>query len=164
MRGFLARRVARPVAALLGQGLTPSEIALSLAVGLAVGVFPVAGTTTLLGLAIGVSLRLSQPALQLANWLTYPLQLLLIVPFVRLGEWLAGAGPASFTPSQVIARFSSDPVEAVAAFGVTGLHGILGWLAVLPFLVLGLYRLWLPVLASARQRQRRAVGVSGRRG
>jgi hypothetical protein len=37
-----------------------------------------------------VVLRLNFPALQLVNYLVYPLQILLLWPFARLGKWLFG--------------------------------------------------------------------------
>jgi len=150
MRRFWSQRVVAPVKALLRQGLTPEGVALSLAFGVAAGLFPVIGATTLLGLAVGVALRLNQPALQLANWLAYPLQLAMIVPLVRLGEWLSGAPPVSFSVVQVVASTSSDPL----GFGMTGLHGILGWVAIVPFVVLVLYRVLLPALRAMQSRVR----------
>jgi uncharacterized protein (DUF2062 family) len=154
VRRFWTRRVVQPVMALLRQGLTPEGIALSLAFGVAVGLFPVIGATTLLGVAFGVALRLNHPALQLANWLAYPLQLVMIVPLVRLGEWVAGAPPLTFSVAQVVASASQDPVGTLGRFGVTGLHGILGWVAIVPIVVLVLYRVLLPVLRAARDRVR----------
>jgi len=154
MRRFWSQRVAGPVKALLRQGLTPEGVALSLAFGLAAGLFPVIGATTFLGLAVGAALRLNQPALQLANWLAYPLQLALILPLVRLGEWLAGAPPVSFSVVQILANTSSDPLGTLERFGMTGLHGILGWMAVVPFVVLVLYRALLPVLRAVQSRVR----------
>ena len=105
--------MAQPVMALLRQGLTPEGVALSLAFGVAAGLFPVIGATTLLGLGIGIVLRLNQPALHLANWLAYPLQLAMIVPLVRLGEWLAGVPPVSFSVVQVVAAITSDPLKTL---------------------------------------------------
>jgi len=46
--GFFRRRIARPIVELLRQGVTPEKMALSLALGVALGVFPVLGTTTAL--------------------------------------------------------------------------------------------------------------------
>lgn len=154
MRRFWSQRVAGPVKALLRQGLTPEGVALSLAFGVAAGLFPVIGATTLLGLAIGVALRLNQPALHLANWLAYPLQLAMIVPLVRLGEWLAGAPSMSFSVVQILSGTSSDPLGTLQRFGMTGLHGILGWIAVVPIVVLVLYRALLPALRAAQSRVR----------
>jgi len=154
MRLFWSQRVVAPVTALLRQGLTPEGVALSLAVGVAAGLFPVIGVTTLLGLAGGVALRLNQPALQLANWLAYPLQLAMIIPLVRLGEWLSGASPVSFSVTQVVASTSSDPLGTLEQFGMTGLHGILGWVAIVPFVVLVLYRVLLPALRAMQSRVR----------
>lgn len=145
---------------LLRQGLTPEGMALALAVGAAAGIFPVIGATTLLALGLGAILRLNQPAVQLANWLVYPLQLVLILPLVRLGEWVLGVPPTAFAVNEVVARVAADPLAAVAAFGMTGLHGILGWASVLPFVLLGLYRVLLPVLRAASRRVRPADGPS----
>jgi len=150
--GFWMRRVAGPVNEWLRQGLTPEKLALSLAFGLAAGIFPVLGTTTLLAFVIGVVLGLNHPSMQLANWLAYPLQLALIVPFVRLGEWIAGAPRQSFAVPAVVDRFAADPFGALAAFGLTGAHGVLGWITVVPLAVPALFGLLLPGLRALSRR------------
>jgi len=144
--------VAGPVNEWLRQGLTPEGLALSLAFGLAAGVFPVIGATTLLAFVVGVAFRLNHPALQLANWLAYPAQLALILPFVRLGEWISGAPRASLAVPVVVDRFVADPFGALGAFGLTGMHGVLGWFAVVPIAVPALFGLLLPGLRAARSR------------
>jgi uncharacterized protein (DUF2062 family) len=81
--------VARRNAALwLSQGISPRRLALTLALGFAVGCIPVFGIPTLLCVALALALRLNLPAIQAANYVAMPLQLALIVPFVRLGRWL----------------------------------------------------------------------------
>jgi uncharacterized protein (DUF2062 family) len=62
-RGSWRRRVLDPLVDLLAQGLTPERLALSLAVGLVLGLFPVVGLTTLLCLAAGFAFRLNHVAL-----------------------------------------------------------------------------------------------------
>jgi uncharacterized protein (DUF2062 family) len=152
LRRLWNERVAAPVTASLRQGLTPEGIALSLAFGLAVGLFPVVGATTLLGLALGSALRLNLPVLQVANWAAYPLQLALVLPLVRLGERLAGASPATFSAAQLVASTSAEPLGSLERFAVSGLHGVLGWMAVLPIVVPVVYRALLPVLRAAEAR------------
>jgi len=152
VRGFLRRRLGGPVLVLLKQGLGPETLALSLALGASLGLFPVLGATTALCVAAGVTLRLSHPALQLANYAVFPLQVPLILFFVRLGERFVGAAPISFSVERLLLAFREDPLAFLAGFGWTGLHGILGWLAVAPLIGGALYVGLVPLLRfAARQ-------------
>lgn len=145
----LRRRVVAPVMATLRQGLSPEKVALSVALGVTLGIFPLVGATTLLCLAVGAALRLNQPALQLVNHLAYPLQLPLMLVFIRLGERLLGAPPARFSVAHLTAEFGRDPAGFLIKFGLTGLHGILGWALVAPLVGGALYFGALPLLRRA---------------
>jgi uncharacterized protein (DUF2062 family) len=71
-------------------GLSPEAMALIIALGLVLGVFPVFGCPTLLcALAAGI-LRLNLPAIQLVNQLSSPLQLALLIPLSRIGAHISG--------------------------------------------------------------------------
>src|SRR5271170_1307288 len=89
--GFFYRRIARPILDLLRQGVTPEKLALSLALGAAIGVFPALGTTTALCALVAFIWRLNLPAIQIVNYFVYPVQLALLIPFFRAGEILFGA-------------------------------------------------------------------------
>jgi uncharacterized protein (DUF2062 family) len=149
MRDFLRRRFADPLLLLLREGLAPEALALSLALGATLGLFPVLGVTTALCVAAGFALRLNHPAMQLANYLVYPLQIPLILVFVRLGETIVGATPMTVSAERLLAFFRQDPLAFVARFGWTGLHGILGWLAVAPLVCGALYGGLVPLLRHA---------------
>jgi uncharacterized protein (DUF2062 family) len=155
------RHVLFPLMNLLAQGLTPEKLALSLAVGLTFGLFPVVGATTLLSLAAGFALRLNHAAVQLVNYLAYPLQLPLILAFVRLGEALVSAPPMPFAPTTLVAQLRADPALFLERFGLTGLHGILGWSVVAPAILAAVYFATLPLLrrldAALRQRGSRPL-------
>jgi uncharacterized protein (DUF2062 family) len=85
----------RNLALWLRQGISPSRLALTLALGFAIGCIPLLGTPTILCIALAVGLRLNFPVIQAANCIATPLQLILIVPFMRMGNWLLmAAGPA----------------------------------------------------------------------
>jgi uncharacterized protein (DUF2062 family) len=69
--------------------MTPWQgIALSIALGVTLGVTPVLGSTTVLCLLAALVFRLNVPALQLVNCGMYPLQLALPIPFLRVGDLL----------------------------------------------------------------------------
>ncbi len=67
-RGFFHRRVVAPIVALLTQEITPEKLALSLAFGIVLGIFPVLGSTTVLCAAAALVFGLNLPAIQLVNW------------------------------------------------------------------------------------------------
>ena len=84
----MKRRVVRPLLDLLRIGATPEKLAWSLAVGLAIGVNPLLGSTTVVALAVAGVFQLNLVASQLTNHLMYPVELLLFPVFLRLGSLL----------------------------------------------------------------------------
>src|SRR5436853_6256729 len=84
--GWWYRKLVLPIIDLLRQGITPEKIALSLAFGIGLGVFPMLGSTTILCGLAAVIFRLNLPSIQLVNYFVYPLQLALLIPFFRFGE------------------------------------------------------------------------------
>ncbi|WP_028080417.1 DUF2062 domain-containing protein [Solimonas soli] len=122
------------------QGVTPRRLALALGLAFALGIFPVLGATTMLCAVAGVLLRLNQPLLQLANYLVYPLQLALLLPFYRAGEWLFGMTPVPLlSVADLLRRFDADPWAFVADYARVGVAGIVVWLLLSPLLVGTLY-------------------------
>lgn len=153
---FWRRGIVDPVLAQLRQGVTPPQIALTLALGAVLGIFPILGACTLLCAIAGVALRLNQPLIQLVNYLVYPLQVLLLIPFYRAGERLFGADPVPIVDvAALIARFGESPWQFLLDYGRVGLYGIAVWLLVAPPLAALLYVALRPAvarLAGARRR------------
>ncbi len=147
--GWFHRKVVLPVIELLRQGITPEKIALSIAIGISLGIFPVVGTTTILCALAAILLRLNLAAIQLVNYLVYPLQLALLVPFIKLGGALLGTGAMTFPPAQVLAQVRSDPWRAAINLWGIILHAILAWSIIGPLAALVIYLALVPVLRRA---------------
>jgi len=137
----------------LRQGISPERLALTLALGFAIGCLPVIGIPTALCLVVALGLRLNVPAIQAANYAAMPLQLALIFPFVRLGGWLFASGSAP-SLSQSLATHSS-PLKVIWASGNLAGEALGAWLVaavpsvVLMTLVLTMLFRRVPVLAKA---------------
>lgn len=116
-------------AAWLSQGISPRRLALTLALGFAVGCIPVVGIPTLLCAALALALRLNLPAIQAANYIAMPLQLLLIVPFVRLGRWLAPFHAASGLDPRALLHLPllSGAANLTAALGGLAAQALFAW-------------------------------------
>lgn len=129
---WLKRRVKDPLLAALKQGLSAEQLSAAVTVSLALAINPVIGTTTVLCLLAGKVFRLNHVVMQTINHLCYPLQLALLVPFVRLGETVTGAEPLPLSPGLLIAEFQKSFGGFLAKFGLAYVHGILGWVLVVP--------------------------------
>lgn len=136
---FWRRRVVAPIVAQLTQGTTPEKIALTIALGLALGVFPILGSTTALCAIAGILVRLNQPIIQAINYAAYPVQLVLLIPFYRAGEYLLGRAPIPLSIPLLVDRFQTDAGQFLKDFGMIGIGGILVWLIVAPVAIVGMY-------------------------
>ena len=145
-RGFFHRRVLAPIVALLTQGITPEKIALSLAFGIVVGIFPLLGSTTVLCAAAALVFGLNLPAIQLVNWLIYPMQLFLLVPYIRMGEKLFRAARLQFSLAQILTMVRADLPHAVSTLWLAEVHAIFAWLLTGPPAIFLLYILLSRVL------------------
>jgi uncharacterized protein (DUF2062 family) len=146
LREAWQRRVVDVVLAQLRQGITPQKIALTVAMGVTLGLFPILGSTTLLCLLAGLMLKLNQPIIQLVNYVVYPLQVAGIYFFIRIGEWLTRTPPLQFSIAGLIQQFRAAPLHFFQEFGMTALRGVLAWTLIAPFAAAAIYFLLLPVL------------------
>ena len=129
---WLRRRVRDPLIAELRQGATPEAVSAAVVVSFAIAIVPFIGLTTLLCLLAGRLFRLNHVVMQIINHTAFPLQVLLIVPFVRLGETLSGARHFALTPEAIIGEFNRSIPDFLEKFWLTGLHGLIGWLITVP--------------------------------
>jgi uncharacterized protein (DUF2062 family) len=146
LREAWRRRVSDVLLLQLRQGITPQKIALTVAVGVALGLFPVLGSTTLLCFIAGVALKLNQPIIQLVNYLIYPLQIAGIYFFIRLGEWLTRTPPLQFSIPVLLQQFRAEPLHFLQQFGMTALRGVLAWCLLAPIAAALIYLALLPPL------------------
>jgi uncharacterized protein (DUF2062 family) len=145
-QNFWKRRIVAPIVAQLTQGVTPQKIALTIALGFMLGVFPILGSTTVLCGLAAVFLRLNQPIIQLVNYLGYPLQVALLIPFYRAGEHLLGRAPIPLSVPLLFQRFSADFWQFLRDFGMIAIGGILVWLILAPPISALVYFSVLPAL------------------
>jgi len=120
--------IKRKAALWLRQGISPQRLALTLALGFAIGCIPVVGVTTAICVLVAACLRLNFPAIQAANWVAMPFQVALIVPFVRLGGRLFGFGSAHTVAMGTLLHAPS--FKTISAFGWLAGQALLAWLVI----------------------------------
>lgn len=150
---FLYRRLMGPAVDLLRQGTTPEKLALSLALGFVLGVFPAIGCSTTICALVAFLLRLNLPAIQLANYFIYPAQIALLLPFFRMGEKLFRAPHLPIRVAQIYQMVHANLWGAIKLLWNTTWHAIVVWALMAPFCVGIIYSLLVPVFRRiARER------------
>jgi uncharacterized protein (DUF2062 family) len=155
--GFLTRKLIRPLLELLRQGATPEQLALSIALGVVVGVFPAIGWSTALCALIALIWRLNLPAIQLVNYFAYPLQVALLIPFFRLGEKLFGAPHLPISVAQIYEMTRTHFWGAIKILWTTTWHAFVAWALIAPFFAALIYFLLVPALRQVLKHMHAAV-------
>ncbi|RZU43346.1 DUF2062 domain-containing protein [Edaphobacter modestus] len=158
---ILYRRVALPIFALLRRGASPERLAWSIAVGLLIGINPALGTTTVLCFAVAILLRLNIAASQLANHIIYPLQLLLLVPFLQLGSRIFHTEPIPFSTHAMIDSARKDPVELIRRIWRWEWHAFLVWAVIAALLIPPIALALTPLLRRLSIRLQRSGNSTG---
>jgi uncharacterized protein (DUF2062 family) len=144
---ILHRRVVAPVKQQLWQGVTPARLALSLALGTVISVMPVMGVTTAVALAVSVVFRLNHVAMVAANYLAYPAQVLLFIPFFQAGAWLTGGPPIPFSFQQIQAELALGIWPTVVRYAGANARAMVAWGLIAPVATWLLYGVFLRLLA-----------------
>src|SRR6185436_5374216 len=115
------RRVLDPIVAQLTQGITPEKIALTIAVGSALALYPMLGVTTIFCFLAGILLRLNQPIIQVVNYLCFPVHLTTIYYCWLWGDRLFGTPhprmPVRATAEKMWRLLWDDPGQLIHQFG-----------------------------------------------
>ncbi|CAI7732038.1 unnamed protein product [Closterium sp. NIES-53] len=141
--------VVDPCLAIFRRGADPKQLAFSLALGFVTGLFPLCGLTAALCAVVAYVLRSRShgPTMMFATFLATPVEVSLIIPYMRLGEFLARSDHLAISPAALLAAlsFSHSGGKASARLLLGLVHAVLAWLVTAPLLVWLFYRLLLPL-------------------
>ncbi len=152
--GWLRRVLLNPLLGLLKAGLSPNQLALTVALGAALGIGPLLGLTTILSTLLALRLRLNVAAMQLVVHLLTPVQVVLLLPLLRFGARLLGQGTAvdGLTVSSLRTQLAHNPGQVLRLLWRAEAGALLLWGAAAVPLVAGLYFGLRPVFWRAARR------------
>lgn len=130
--------------ALLKQGLTPKELSQSLIVSGLISTIPILGVSTFLITTVSLKRKLNLPVMISLSYLMWPIQILLIIPFIRIGEFIFSVPRNHHTVEEIISSFQNSFFQTLSRLSFELLCGLGGWLlTAVPFAV-GVY--WVSLL------------------
>lgn len=145
LRRWWRSKIADPVMLILRRGTEPKQLAFSAALGITLGIFPICGVTVFLcGVAAAIlGSKCHTPTLMLANFIATPVELSLIVPFLRFGEWIINSHTQFELTSDAFKKIITGSASRDLLYGV--FHVVLGWAVIAPVILGALYFLLVPI-------------------
>ena len=144
--GWWRRWVVNPVVGQLKQGISADKLGWTIGVGVTLGIFPILGTRAWLCLLAGWAFKLNQPVLHSFKSLVYPLHLVLMIPFIQMGQWLFGREPLRISMGMLKDEIAGGAMHFWQEFGWVILRAATAWLLVAPVILLVLKWAVTPVL------------------
>ncbi len=145
MKGFLKEKIYTPLINHLANGVSPSKMALTMAIGIVCGICPMLWLPTLFCISFALVFRLNFPIMQLSNYATYPLHVVCMIPFYKTGAYFFNE-EFNLSVSQIIQLAQNGVFAMIQKIGMSILHAVAAWAIAAPILVSLLYLILLPLV------------------
>jgi uncharacterized protein (DUF2062 family) len=133
------------IIALFKQGLTPIEITQSIIVSCLISIIPILGLTTLLLTALSLKRNLNLPIMIAQSFIMWPVQIVMIVPFINIGEFIFSIPKTNHSAQEIITSFQNSFFTTLSHLSFELLCGFGGWLLTAVPLALGTYFVFIAV-------------------
>jgi uncharacterized protein (DUF2062 family) len=135
----------------LTQGATPEKLAQSLSAGMLIGCFPLLGFATGLAAIAGIILKLNHVVVQTANYMMYPVQIVLIPVYIKVVSLIIDVGDVPIRPDLILQAFRADWMQFLKTYSLIGLYAVILWIIVSAILFMILPKLFLPAINKLNQ-------------
>nr|WP_315198093.1 DUF2062 domain-containing protein [uncultured Flavobacterium sp.] len=127
------------ITALFKQGLSPIQLSRSVIVSGALSIIPILGVTTFILTALTLKKKLNLPIMIAISYLMWPIQVLLIIPFIRVGEFIFSVPSTHHTAGEIINSFQNNFFQTLSYLSFELLCGLGGWLLTVVPISIGTY-------------------------
>jgi uncharacterized protein (DUF2062 family) len=122
----LYRRIKQP----FQQGLHWKAVTKAIIVSFLVTIIPFFGVTTLLLTFVAIKFKLNLPIMIAINFMVLPLQVILFLPFIHIGESIMNINHTLLTIQEIKASFDVSFFNTVKGLFLELLCGLIAWLLV----------------------------------
>jgi uncharacterized protein (DUF2062 family) len=113
---------------MLRHGSSPQQLAWSIATGLVIGMNPIIGSSTVTTIAVTHLLKLNHGGSQIGVHSAYPLQILLLLPFLQAGTVLFGTDPLPLDKAEMLSLIHEHPLQLLQSLWLWEWHALVVWL------------------------------------
>jgi uncharacterized protein (DUF2062 family) len=134
------------ITALFKQGLTARELTESIVASGLISIIPILGVSTFMITTLSLKRKLNLPIMLSLSYLMWPLQILLILPFIKLGEFVFSVHAPNHTVEEIIHSFQTSFFNTISHLSFELLCGLGAWFLIAVPVAIGIYLLLLLLL------------------
>lgn len=116
------------ITGLFTQGLSPKKLSQSIIVSGLISTIPILGISTFLITTVALKTKLNLPIMIALSYILWPIQILLIIPFIRMGEFIFSVPSNPHTVEEIINSFQNSFFQTLSHLSFELLCGFGGWL------------------------------------
>ena len=124
------KNIAKKTKSLFKQGLTPKQLSLSIIVSTLLSVIPILGVSTFLITVVSLKSKLNLPIMIALSYLMWPVQILLILPFIKAGEFIFSIPSSHHTVDEIINSFQNGFFSTLGKLSFELLCGFAAWVLI----------------------------------
>ena len=115
---------------LFQQGLTTTAILYVNSLFILLSVIPILGVTTFLITVVSLKSKLNLPIMIALSYLIWPIQILLILPFISAGEYIFSITPSHHTVDEIINSFQNGFFSTLGKLSFELFYGFSAWVLI----------------------------------
>lgn len=139
------------ITTLFNQGLTPKELSQSVIVSVLISIIPIIGVSTFILTAISLKRKLNLPIMISLSYLMWPIQILLIIPFIRVGEFIFCVPSNHHNLEEITSSFQHSFFKTLGHFSFELLCGFGGWFIITVPISIAIYLMILLFLKTKKK-------------
>jgi uncharacterized protein (DUF2062 family) len=143
---FVENRIVGPLYKYIKLGLSPVKLSIAISIGATLGLFPIFGTTTLICVLLAVIFKLNMTVLQVVNYLMLPLQLIILIPLIKAGEYIFSSGHSKLTIEMIVHAFKDSWLSGIKELGHILIMGAGAWAIIIIPLGIILFFILVPII------------------
>jgi hypothetical protein len=134
------------IISLFSQGLSSKKIAQSIIFSGLFTVIPILGISTFFITFISIKKKLNLPIMIAFSYVIWPVQIFLIIPFIRLGEIIFSIPPTHHSIEEIIEMSQNGFFKMVTKLSLELLYALGAWFLVAVPVALGIYGVTMIIL------------------
>lgn len=133
------KRIIHRTKSLFQQGLTPKQLSQSVIVSGLISTIPILGVSTFMITTVSFKCKLNLPIMLAISYLMWPVQILMIIPFIKIGQFIFSVPGKLHSIEEILSSFQESFFKTLSTLSFELLLGLGAWMLTAVPVAIGFY-------------------------